>query len=90
MDGKREGSQPEGLPDAVTAATSLADAAAALDPGGAGGAPSAPPPCPPPGTCDADAVTGATPGVASACRELGLSSVDDVVRERGIRPPGVA
>ncbi len=44
MDGKREGSQPEGLPDAVTAATSLADAAAALDPGGAGGAPSAPPP----------------------------------------------
>ena len=90
MDGKREGGQPEELPDAVTGATSLADAAAVLDPGGAGGAPTAPPPCPPPGTCDADAVTGATPGVASACRELGLSSVDDVVRERGIRPPGVA
>lgn len=90
MDGKREGGQPEGPPDAVTGATSLADAAAALDPGGAGGGPSAPPPCPPPGTCDADAVTGATPGVASACRELGLSSVNDVVRERGIRPPGVA
>ena len=90
MDEKRTNNQPGERPDAVTGATSLADAAAALDPGGAGGGPSAHPPCPPPGTCDADAVTGATPGVASACRELGLSSVDDVVRERGIRPPGVA
>lgn len=48
------------------------------------------PPCPPPGTCDPDAVTGATPGVASACREFGMASVDKVVSERGIRPPGVA
>ena len=35
-----------------------------------------------------DAVTGATPGVASACRELGLASVDEVVRERGIQAAG--
>ena len=90
MDGKRESNQPVERPDAVTGATSLADAAAAHDPGGAGGGPSAPPPCPPPGTCDPDAVTGATPGVASACREFGMASVDKVVSERGIRPPGVA
>lgn len=87
---KRMNDQPGEQPDAVTGATSPADAAAALDPGQHGGAPAAPPPCPPPGTCDADAVTGATPGVASACRELGMSSVDSVVRERGIKPPGVA
>ena len=77
--------------DAVTSATSLADAAAALDPAGE----KAPlPACAPPGVSAAsagvDAATGATPGVASACRELGMASVDDVVRERGIKPPGVA
>lgn len=37
-----------------------------------------------------DTATGATPGVASACRELGMSSVDEVVRERNIKPPGMA
>ena len=67
-----EGIADGGETDAVTSATSLADAAAALDPAGV------------------DAATGATPGVASACRELGMASVDDVVRERGIKPPGVA
>lgn len=36
----------------------------------------------------ADAVTGATPGVASACAELGMNSLDDVVAELGIKPPG--
>ena len=77
MDGKRESNQPVERPDAVTGATSLADAAA-----GRGEEPT--------GTCDPDAVTGATPGVASACREFGMASVDKVVSERGIRPPGVA
>lgn len=37
-----------------------------------------------------DAVTGATPGVASACAELGMSSLGDVVDELGIKPPGMA
>lgn len=87
-----EGIAGGGETDAVTSATSLADAAAALDPAGE----KAPlPACAPPGVSaasaeDVDAATGATPGVASACRELGMASVDDVVRERGIKPPGVA
>ena len=86
-----EGIAGGGETDAVTSATSLADAAAALDPAGE----KAPlPACAPPGVSAAsagvDAATGATPGVASACRELGMASVDDVVRERGIKPPGVA
>ena len=37
---------------------------------------------------EVDCVTGATPGVASACRDLGMSQVEDVVRQRGIKPPG--
>lgn len=93
MDNRRTNKQPtHGQTDAVTGATSLADAAAALDPNHGASGPTAPPSCPPPGACnaDADAVTGATLGVTSACRELGMSSVDDVVRERGIKPPGVA
>ncbi|RDB58491.1 hypothetical protein C1878_16310 [Gordonibacter sp. 28C] len=87
-----EGIGAGGDVDAVTAATSLADAAAALDPARE----KAPlPACAPPGVSaasagDVDAATGATPGVASACRELGMASVDDVVRERGIKPPGMA
>lgn len=40
------------------------------------------------GELEVDCVTGATPGVASACRDLGMSQVDDVVRQRGIKPPG--
>ena len=84
--------------DAVSGATSLADAAVALDPH-RNAATVSPPPCPPPGmgagttsteTEGADAATGATPGVASACQELGMASVSDVVRERGIKPPGMA
>lgn len=85
-----EGIADGGETDAVTSATSLADAAA-LDPAGE----KAPlPACAPPGvsaaSAEVDAATGATPGVASACRELDMASVDDVVRERGIKPPGVA
>ena len=35
-----------------------------------------------------DAATGATPGVAAACKELGMSALEDVVAEYGIKPPG--
>lgn len=38
---------------------------------------------------DVDTAAGATPGVASAFRELGLSSTSEVTRRLGIRPPGV-
>lgn len=38
---------------------------------------------------DCDAATGATPGVAAACQELGMSSLSDVVSELGIKPPGI-
>ncbi|MEG1246798.1 MFS transporter [Gordonibacter sp.] len=37
-----------------------------------------------------DAATGASPGTARACRDLGMSPVDDVARNRGIKPPGMA
>lgn len=70
--------------DAESGATDWAHAFAAVDPG----TNPPPPPAAPPGV--PDAVTGATPGVASACADLGLSSVDEVVRQRGIKPPGVA
>lgn len=39
---------------------------------------------------DADAVTGATPGVASACKELGLDDMASLGASLGIKPPGVA
>lgn len=35
-----------------------------------------------------DAATGATPGVAAACKELGMSALGDVMAEYGIKPPG--
>lgn len=84
--------------DAETGATDWAHAFAAQD---KGGKPAPPAPLPPGfasglsascGGCgrDIDASTGATPGVASACRDLGLQSVEGVVRERGIKPPGIA
>lgn len=38
----------------------------------------------------ADAVTGATPGVASACKELGLDDMASLGASLGIKPPGVA
>ncbi|MEG2934760.1 MAG: hypothetical protein RR842_14395, partial [Gordonibacter sp.] len=37
-----------------------------------------------------DAATSASPGTARACRDLGMSPVDDVARNRGIKPPGMA
>lgn len=85
MDGKPiEKADADGV-DAETGATDWAHAFAAIDPG----TNPAPPVAAPPGI-DPDTATGATPGVASACRELGLASLDSVVSERGIRPPGIA
>ena len=43
--------------------------------------------------CEADTVdatTGATPGVSAACKELGMSSLSDVIANMGIKPPGQA
>ena len=37
-----------------------------------------------------DATTGATPGVSAACKELGMSSLSDVIADMGIKPPGQA
>lgn len=37
-----------------------------------------------------DAATGATPGVATACKELGLDDMASLGRALGIKPPGVA
>lgn len=71
--------------DAVSHATNWADAFRVMDDGSAG----APPPTPgAPGECDA--VTGATPGVATACKELGLDDMSCLVDQLGIKPPGQA
>ena len=43
--------------------------------------------------CEADtvdAMTGATPGVSAACKELGMASLSDVIADMGIKPPGQA
>lgn len=37
-----------------------------------------------------DATTGATPGVSTACKELGMASLSDVIANMGIKPPGQA
>lgn len=37
-----------------------------------------------------DATTGATPGVSTACKELGMASLSDVIADMGIKPPGQA
>lgn len=37
-----------------------------------------------------DATTGATPGVSAACKELGMTSLSDVIADMGIKPPGQA
>ena len=39
---------------------------------------------------ECDAVTGATPGVATACKELGLDDMSYLVDQLGIKPPGQA
>lgn len=85
-------------PDAVSAPTNWADAFKVMDDGSAG----APPPTPgAPGerlcgewgeqdSGECDAVTGATPGVATACRELGLDDMANLAGKLGIKPPGQA
>ncbi len=82
--------EEEGV-DAVSGATSWGDAFKALDDGSTE---APPPPLAPPGEkadCSkVDAVTGATPGVATACRELGLDDMSTLQKSLGIKPPGVA
>lgn len=36
-----------------------------------------------------DAVTGASPGTAQACSDLGLNSLEENLARFGIKPPGV-
>lgn len=77
--------------DGASGPTNWADAFKVMDTGSAG----APPPVPgAPGVAateeDADAATGATPGVASACKDLGLDDMACVAAKLGIKPPGQA
>ena len=37
-----------------------------------------------------DAVTGASPGTAQACTDLGLNSLEENLKRFNIKPPGVA
>lgn len=74
-------------PDATSGATNWADAFKVMDDGSAGEAP--PMMAAPGSTCESDAVTGATPGVATACRELGLDDLANLTEQLGIKPPGV-
>ena len=37
-----------------------------------------------------DEVTGASPGTAQACADLGLNSLKENIKRLGIKPPGVA
>ena len=60
--------------DAASSATASADNLFPADPS--------------PAVESVDAATGATPGVAAACKELGMSALEDVVAEYGIKPPG--
>ncbi len=39
---------------------------------------------------EADAVTGASPGTAQACSDLGLNSLEENLNKFGIKPPGVS
>ena len=87
--------------DAISGPTSWADAFKVMDTGFAG---TPPPVMGAPGQSsaalgspddienaeDVDAATGATPGVATACVELGLDDMEAVIKACGIKPPGVA
>lgn len=80
------------IADAVSGATSLSTVAASL---GLDDREPYPPSCAPPGTTsksakDIDVTTGATPGVASACKDLELDAIDKVSAQLGIKPPGTA
>ncbi|WP_251212299.1 hypothetical protein [Adlercreutzia murintestinalis] len=77
----------DGEVDAVSGATDWASAFKAMDCGQAGDVPECPAP---PGAPSCDAATGATPGVASACRDLGLDDMASVLTDLGIKPPGVS
>ncbi len=76
--------------DAVSGATCWGEAFKSLDDGTAGTPPAV---SAPPGEAahdEVDAVTGATPGVATACKELGLDDMGALQESLGIKPPGVA
>lgn len=77
----------DGDVDATSGATSWADAFKVMDTGDGPPPPAMPAPA---GSApdEVDAVTGATPGVASACKELGLDDIAAVVAACGIKPPG--
>lgn len=79
--------------DAATGPTSWADAFKVMDTGFAGEAP--PVPAAPGAVSESapqepDAVTGATPGVASGCAEFGLDDMESLHARLGIKPPGEA
>ena len=42
------------------------------------------------GELEVDEVTGASPGTAQACSDLGLNSLSENLKKFGIKPPGVA
>lgn len=73
-------------PDAMSGPTNWADAFKAMDDGSSG----TPPPIAgaPGSTRDVDARTGATPGVATACKELGLNDMESLASQLGIKLPG--
>lgn len=82
--------------DAESGPTNWADAFKVMDTGFAGDAPPIPA-APGVGTgasstseddAEPDAATGATPGVASACKDLGLDDMACVTEKLGIKPPG--
>lgn len=88
----------QGGADAASHATDMASKAKCLDDGTSAPPIAAAPPGVPaemardiraPKTVEADAVTGATPGVSTACKELGLDDMTSVLSARGIKPPGV-
>ncbi len=75
-------------PDAMSGPTNWADAFKAMD-DGSHGAPS-PVSAAPGAVGEPDAQTGATPGVATACKELGLNDMGSLADQLGIKPPGEA
>lgn len=79
----------DGDADAESGPTNWADAFKVMDTGFAGDAPPIPG-APGAAPAEVDAATGATPGVASACKDLGLDDMGSVAERLGIKPPGEA
>lgn len=94
---------PSGEADAESGPTNWADAFKVMDTGGGPAPPAMPAPAGSVAAAshddtagsttfdasqDVDAVTGATPGVASACKDLGLDDITTVAAAYGVKPPG--